>query len=216
MSKESEFIKACKEQHFTRAKELLQQGCNPNFKEDDTQATPLHYASQHGDLSFVKTLIETHKCDVEAKDKTKQTPLHYAAQNGCKDVSQYLIERNCNPEPIDENGDSPLHKACREGHNDLASLLSKKCDRQLKNKEGYTPVQLATNREINILFRQHSEKIFAEAAMSGESASTGASTSSSEWQVSNVPEAPQQGIVHGKYYFSLETGHSITYMHVQY
>jgi ankyrin repeat protein len=56
---------------------LLEQGINPNVRERETRATPLHYAALHGDGDIAQLLIE-HGAHLNAHDRDGQTPLAVA------------------------------------------------------------------------------------------------------------------------------------------
>ena len=65
------------------------------------RTTPLHWASQHGDLGFVKLLVEKHGVcsSVHLFGGHEETPLHLAAVEGHLEVVKYLVERaGCNPD----------------------------------------------------------------------------------------------------------------------
>ena len=54
---------ACEKGDFDRARQLISQGCNPKSTRDRWGKTPLYWSCWHGDLSFVRTLVEDHSCD---------------------------------------------------------------------------------------------------------------------------------------------------------
>ena len=63
------------------------------FNASDMPCEVLHIASQHGQNSVIKYLIEHCKCDIMAKDYAGRVPLWYACKNHYEDVIDYLTSR---------------------------------------------------------------------------------------------------------------------------
>ena len=57
--------------------------------------TPLHCASQIGDLEIVKHLLER-GANIEAQDQDGVTPLHCASYIGHLEIVKHLLERGAN------------------------------------------------------------------------------------------------------------------------
>lgn len=96
------FHGACESGDFYSASvELKSSSVNPSDGWGSRRATPLHWASQHGNLSFVKLLIENHGVDPGSTllGGHEDTPLHLAAVEGHLDVVKYLVEEGrCHPD----------------------------------------------------------------------------------------------------------------------
>lgn len=93
---------------------------------DYRKNTPLHLASQRGQLAVIKFLIETdgvRGCDIEALNNQNNTPLHLAAWNGHIEVVRFLIEKCAKLDPESYNGSAPLHMASVTGFAEVVSLL---------------------------------------------------------------------------------------------
>ena len=81
---EERLLQACAEGDFSRARQLISQGADPKSTKDVYGWTPLHWACKEGNLSFIKTLVEKHSCDLESKTSVYyffppgSTPLHLA------------------------------------------------------------------------------------------------------------------------------------------
>ena len=78
---------ACERGDFSRALQLISQGADPKLARDWWGWTPLHRACNKGNLSFIKTLVEKHSCDIECKAwrhggmiPVGSTPLHVACR----------------------------------------------------------------------------------------------------------------------------------------
>ena len=101
--------------------------------------TPLHKASETGNLKMVKALILL-GAEVGAKSiPFNLTPLHVAAQSGRTSIVKYFIEKQKIPlESKDGSGQTPLHHA---GNVDVAKyLIEKGADIEAKDEDGNTPL----------------------------------------------------------------------------
>ena len=83
-------MNACQKGDFDRVRQLISQGCNPKSAKGSGGWTPLHWGCWHGDLSFVRTLVEDHSCDPKSGTtdwgliggyytRAGTTPLHMAS-----------------------------------------------------------------------------------------------------------------------------------------
>jgi ankyrin repeat domain-containing protein 17 len=68
---------------------LLEGGANPNIREKETRATPLHYAALHGDADIARLLIE-HGAKLNRLDSDGQSPLAVADCCDHEDVAGVL------------------------------------------------------------------------------------------------------------------------------
>ena len=101
--------------------------------------TPLHKASETGNLKMVKALILL-GAEVDAKSiPFNLSPLHVAAQSGRTSIVKYFIEIQKIPlESKDLEEKTPLHNA---GNVDIAKyLIEKGADIEAKDKDGNTPL----------------------------------------------------------------------------
>jgi ankyrin repeat protein len=76
--------------------------------------TPLHYASQNGDLN-VATLLLAAKSDVKLQDAVGFTPLHWAVVTENFEMTELLLDNGSDAEIKDNKGASPLHYAAGYG-----------------------------------------------------------------------------------------------------
>ncbi|MFY9589840.1 ankyrin repeat domain-containing protein [Rickettsia endosymbiont of Halotydeus destructor] len=130
---------------------------------DGSSTTILHQAAKNNMLKAVKLLIEL-GANVNAIDYHKFTPLHKAVAQENEQIVKYLCSlTQINLNAQDYNGLTPLHFATRDSIN-LSStkriiefLIQAGADIGLKNNEGFTPVESATqtkqdpNRQTEIV-----------------------------------------------------------------
>ncbi|XP_062068558.1 ankyrin repeat domain-containing protein 31 isoform X2 [Lepus europaeus] len=82
----------------------------------------LHLAARRGNLSLVKTLIDS-GANVNLKDHAGWTPLHEASQKGCSDVIIELLNAGANVNCGNLDGILPLHDAVANSHLQAAEIL---------------------------------------------------------------------------------------------
>ena len=85
MSKEKQLVRACENGNLNKVKDLLNQGANIHYYDDD----PLHIASEYGHLDIVKYLIEQ-GADIHASD---DYALCLASNYGHLYIVEYLISK---------------------------------------------------------------------------------------------------------------------------
>ena len=105
-------------------KEELYNRSSPNAK-DDRGMTPLFYASQFGDITSLKILLEA-GADPLAKDNNSSTVLHLGL--GTKDQIlklQTLIKAGINVNDKDDIGMSALHYLAKNGPEIIRLLIER-------------------------------------------------------------------------------------------
>ena len=144
---DNELLEAAKNGDLIKVQTALENGANPNAKNNAGQ-TPLHYAAslfaaQEGRVEIVKLLLKR-GADPNAKNKHGKTPLHYAVTVGDVNVVRVLLEHGANPNVKDDNSMTPLHYAARDGHVDVVRvLLEHGADPNTKDNDGLAPLHLA-------------------------------------------------------------------------
>jgi len=101
----------------------------------------------HGSSERAKECAAVAGCDVHALEANSgRSSLHKAVFWGHVHMMPYLLEElKLNPNVADSAGDTPLHDAARFGHNILGQQLKAAgADGSVKNKEGKTPAEVAT------------------------------------------------------------------------
>ena len=136
-------IKACKVGNLLEAKKAINEGANVNYKDKyNYEMTPLHIASQQGNIDLAKMLI-MRGADVNDKSKYGLTPLHIASIAGHVEVVELLIENGANVNGEDASGKTPLDRASMNGHIEIVKLL----------------LSQGANVDKNIIFAARNEKI---------------------------------------------------------
>lgn len=92
------------------ARELIQEGSDPNASAGRFDETPLHLAAVHGCSKLVETLVDE-KADLKARNGYHETPLHLSALHGTPSVARILLQSGANPHVTDEDGVTPVERA---------------------------------------------------------------------------------------------------------
>lgn len=124
--------------------ELLKTGENVDTQ-DKIKRTLLINAVLSNKIEVVKFLI-SNGANINAKDNLGNTALHYAAQNYLLDITKILLENKAEIDTQDQYGNTPLSNAVfySKGRGELIKiLLSFGADKNLENKSGVSPIQLA-------------------------------------------------------------------------
>jgi len=125
--------------------------CDP-FREDppknpkDMLSQEFRELAMHGSLLPLQKIHKSGKADVHQVESTSgRTALHKAAFWGHIHIVPYLLnECKINPNVQDIFGDTALHDAAKFGHEAVAmALVDGGTDLTIKNKEGWTPLQMA-------------------------------------------------------------------------
>ena len=142
--KQLELLVAIKNNDIIAVNNLLKEGVNPNFQDDDGYS-PLHRAIENNNLDIVKALLSYRNIDKEIKlpsDTTTSdgwylggdTPLLYASYIGNPQIVSALLDADCNIRARDDiDGAMAIHIAAANGNNEIINLLLNK-DKTLINE----------------------------------------------------------------------------------
>jgi len=108
--------------------------------------TLLHMAALDGNLTTVRSLLLSGD-HINAKDTFGYTPLHLAANKGYTEIVRFLLDQGANAYAVEYNGLSALHLASLHGHMPVVNLLLQRTDVNIKDKDGYSPLFLATRSQ---------------------------------------------------------------------
>ncbi|RZC41502.1 Ankyrin repeat domain containing protein [Asbolus verrucosus] len=132
---------------------LLDQGAEVCV-DDDEGFTPLHYASQSGNLEIVKLLTKK-SSKINKPNKHGRTPLHMAATKGSVPIVEHLLEQGASVDLEDREGDTPLDDALKAEHPQvfkiLSSRLSKISNIDATNSRGRTILHVASKAGLSNL-----------------------------------------------------------------
>ncbi len=123
---------------------------------------PIRWAARFGATLNVVHWLKTGG-DVNLKFKGGRTLLHEAANGGNYKIATLLMDRGANIQAIDDQGRSILHECANDSPNEVNKsrteigklLLNKGLPIDLKNSQGFTPIQLAyksNSKFASILF----------------------------------------------------------------
>ena len=129
-----------------------------NTKDRILGNTPLHYAVLAGCTESVSLLLRAPGCDINLVNTKRETPLHLACRQSDIKILEMLVEdmeyfqkltqQPCDLDIQDDNGDTALHiAACSEWNSaeKIQCLLEcDRCDPNIINIQGYTPLHTAT------------------------------------------------------------------------
>jgi ankyrin repeat protein len=112
---------------------------------DNTGKTPLHYY-KFGDC--VKILVES-GADIEAVDVEGMTPLMTVIR-ACGSSAKLLLQSGASPRAVDLKGRTALHYINASTVSDIPvyTLVKKKADPNIRDNDGKTPLDLATDRDV--------------------------------------------------------------------
>ena len=114
--------------------------------------TPLHKASENGQLSVVRAFI-AHGANVNCTSLFGSTPLHLACKNGNYEIVRHLISNGADVNCSNFAGFTPLHYAAQYGSRNVVTyLLSHGADKYIKDNTRSRPYDIA-DKEIKDLLR---------------------------------------------------------------
>ena len=122
---------------------LLQHG---NFSTAEQLGAALFRASQVGDLSVPKLLLEEGGDWINMADKYGYTSLHNAVNNGNQEFVELLIRKGASIDMADQKGWTSLHCAVDNGDQELVELLIHKgASIHQVTKHGLAPIHFAAH-----------------------------------------------------------------------
>ncbi|GAB2268064.1 hypothetical protein Dimus_003039 [Dionaea muscipula] len=109
----------------------------------------VHVAAQYGQTAFLNHIVAKYHADFDAPDNDGRSPLHWAAYKGFADTVRLLLFRDASQGRQDKEGCTPLHWAAIRGNIDVCTVLvhsGEKRELMMKDRAGFTPVQLASDK----------------------------------------------------------------------
>jgi ankyrin repeat protein len=133
---------------FENNPEALQHALERGAKVDEPDhdgRTALIHAAIDNKLQLAKLLLNS-GAEIDAQDNLGNSALHYAAQEQHLDMASLLVSEHATIDIQDAHGNTPLWRAVfnSRGSGKLITLLLKAgADRNHRNKQGKTPLDLA-------------------------------------------------------------------------
>lgn len=124
------------------------------------------------------------------------TPLSWAARQGCAEMVDMLLRSGT----VDVNfcelttGETPLFKAIRKGHDSIVGMFleSEEVDRNLRNFDGQTPLQVAESEHLNSMAWRLRRPVQINTQVDSEQAISRPITSgTNSTAIHTIPESPQ-------------------------
>ncbi|XP_061673707.1 histone-lysine N-methyltransferase EHMT1a isoform X2 [Syngnathoides biaculeatus] len=122
--------------HYDIVQHLLSRTSKNINCQDEGGWTPITWAigNKHKEVFY---LLLAKGADVTIRDKEQNICLHWAALSGCADVTQALLDAQCDQNAVNIHGDLPIHVAARENHLECVTLfLCNGVNLNQKNRDG--------------------------------------------------------------------------------
>jgi len=135
---------ACSQGHAEIVQCLLEFKNNLTTHDSHKSRPPLYIAVSNKHKSVVKVLLEF-KADPNGEYKgIGRCCLHEAIRQGSLSIVKMLLTAGANPLTVDKWGNTSLHIASTKGSSEMVGLVMKSI-LSVKNKEGFTPIDLLSN-----------------------------------------------------------------------
>ncbi|CAG0883067.1 unnamed protein product [Cyprideis torosa] len=130
-------------------------------------STPLHFAAGYNRVAVVEFLLQ-HGADVASKDRGGLVALHNACSYGHYEVCELLVRHGAAVNVCDLWKYTPLHEAASKGKADIVKLLLQNgADRNRKNRDGKTPLDLVKEGDEEVADLLRGEAALLEASKKG-------------------------------------------------
>ncbi|XP_050210401.1 probable protein S-acyltransferase 23 [Mercurialis annua] len=130
------------------AEVLLQNGARVEAA-DINGYRAVHVAAQYGQTSVLNHIVAKYHGEFDVPDNEGRSPLHWAAYKGYPDTVRLLLFRDASQGRQDREGCTPLHWAALKGNVEACTVLvhaGTKQELAVKDKNGFTPAQLASDK----------------------------------------------------------------------
>jgi len=133
---------------------LIESNCDVNLP-DKHGDTILHQCARNGKLDTVQLLVDTGRCNLNAKNSAGETPLIGATKSGFADIVERLVRDGADVNFPTEDGDVPIQLAVRNGDVDLVIRLFRLgADVNVPNARGNTVLHTAVYKDNELLIRR--------------------------------------------------------------
>ncbi|XP_058131631.1 transient receptor potential cation channel subfamily A member 1 [Dasypus novemcinctus] len=134
---------SCKLKNFVKKQNRLR-------KRDDVNASPLHHASEEGQVELMEMIINESSCEVlNAMDSYGNTPLHWATEKNQVESVKFLLSKGANPNLRNDNMMGPLHIAVQHMYHEVMKVLAEhsSTNLNLEGENGNTAVIIACSKD---------------------------------------------------------------------
>ena len=114
----------------------------------------LHFACERGVVLDIMLCLIGNGADVNARGIGDCTPLMTASRSGLDDKINVLINHGANLHLQDDNGDTAMHYAVCSSSNSVTTLIAAGASQLMCNKQGLTPLLLASCNGARFLVEQ--------------------------------------------------------------
>ncbi|XP_035698981.1 cyclin-dependent kinase 4 inhibitor C-like [Branchiostoma floridae] len=121
--------------HHIIAKELLENGADPNVRDVETGLSPVHDAARDGWEDTLKLLFEYH-ADLDVKDLQDMTPAHLAAEKGHVRILEFLRAKSTDLWAKNRRGQTPRDLARIHGKTDVTAWFRGSFPEQHAEQQG--------------------------------------------------------------------------------
>jgi len=149
MTSTENVYQAARHGNIVRLSELIQAKANINARDNENRRSPLHYATEHGQLGAVQVLLAAN-ANPNTYCANFLTPLHYPAQHGHSTVAQALIVAKASVNARDGQGKAPLyHAAERDSGATMQVLLDAKAEVNIRSDDSSIPLHHAAKANVD-------------------------------------------------------------------
>ncbi|XP_004643512.1 2-5A-dependent ribonuclease [Octodon degus] len=168
-------MKAVKKKDVSQIKQLLNEGADVNFQEEEGGWTPLHNAVQGGSKDIVELLLH-HGADPHQRKKNGATPFIIAGMEGHVELLRLFLSKGADVNECDSNGFTAFMEAACQGNVEALRFLydnganvnlprETKKDQKLLGKGGCTALMDAAEKGhsdvLRILLKEMGAEVHA-------------------------------------------------------
>jgi len=113
-------------------------------RQEESIAELFMQMAKAGNMHVVKCFVENSNMNPNLRDSKGWTAILRASKANQVEIVQYLASKRADLNTQTMNLNTPLHKSAKKGHLQIANvLIEAKCEVNLQNKGGATPLMLA-------------------------------------------------------------------------
>jgi ankyrin repeat protein len=132
-NRDKKLLAAVRENDWTRVKELLEAGADPD---GEGPFGPLIFLALLLGHTMVTRLLVEAGADVAVTDDLGRTPLHWAAKAGDQELIVAMMEGEADPLAMDRNGETPLDTLLEYGHDKVLEMIKRRYPKEYRRWAG--------------------------------------------------------------------------------